>query len=62
MSCNLEVVIEDVCETVTVIVLDNPCSGGGGDSIPISAFPDNQLERRLDGYFVPPVSWNSSEW
>lgn len=55
MSCSLEVLIEDVCTSLTVVVEDNPRIS---DSIPVSAEEGNQLVRNIDGYYVPPTAWD----
>lgn len=55
MSCSLEVLIEDVCTSLTVVVEDNPRVN---DTIPVSEEEGNQLVRNIDGYYVPPTAWD----
>lgn len=54
MPSKLELIIEDDSTTLVVNIEDNPRLS---DTIPLSTTIDNQLTRNLDGYYVPPTSW-----
>lgn len=62
--------VADDCVISTAVVTDvietageqGPPGKNGLDGMELSSLPDNQITKRPDGLYVPPLSWSSKEW
>lgn len=52
-------VVTDVIETAGE---QGPPGKNGLDGMELSSLPDNQITKRPDGLYLPPLSWTSKEW
>ena len=58
-------VIESPAVEPQVIVTagaQGPPGKNGLDGMELSLLPDNQITKKPDGLYAPPVSWSSKEW
>lgn len=53
---------QEVVTVVTAAGGQGPPGRNGVDGATISPDPDNQLENRPNGLFVPPPSWQTTDW
>ncbi len=63
----VEQVNELVTENTTPVVIETPIGQGppgrdGTDGAEISAEAGNQLQKRDDGLYVGPLSWDTNNW